>query len=58
MLAFENAAKIRDWIRAITISLEQEQDAISSDDHSYDVIAIDQLTFSMFLFNTDHSRAK
>ena len=47
-LAFENAGKIRDQIRAITI-LEQEQDAISSDDHSYDVIAIDQLDSNVLI---------
>ena len=47
-LAFENAAKIRDQIKAITI-LEQEQDAISSDEQSYDVIAIDQLEANVLI---------
>lgn len=41
-LAFETAAKVRDQIQAITI-LEQEQDAIGSQDHSFDVLAIDGL---------------
>ena len=47
-LAFENAAKMRDQIQAITI-LEQEQDAISSDDHSYDVIAVDELDSNVLI---------
>tara|TARA_B100000674_G_scaffold499305_1_gene543771 strand:- start:225 stop:2069 length:1845 start_codon:yes stop_codon:yes gene_type:complete len=47
-LAFERAAKLRDQIRAITI-LEQEQDAISSDDHSYDVLAIDSLESNVLI---------
>lgn len=47
-LAFEKAAKFRDQIRAISI-LEQEQDAISLQDDSFDVLAIDNLAESVLI---------